>query len=145
MEFVHFRAEHINTLKVEGPNVEELQYIPRDVYWPLMEAGYAFTAMDGEKVVACFGMVPLYRKVAEIWLVVGSDAEKHAISIVREMKRQRDFLMEHYDGLVAYTIAECEKSKRFVQTCGFEQCGMIPVWGNAAKPFYVWQYKKEGV
>lgn len=92
----------------------------------LKNAGPAFTAMDGDRVVMCGGLFPQWEGRAIVWALVGVDAGKHMIAITRGTKRF--FGMFKYRRLETAVKTDFVEGHRWARMLGFANEGTMTGW-----------------
>lgn len=85
---------------------------------PLADVGMAFTALDGDEVVAMGGLVPEWPGRATAWMVIGANAGPHFVALHRAVYR---FLVRSpYRRIEAHVDVGFEAGVRWVKMMGFE-------------------------
>lgn len=97
MIVVPYKPEHLQSLLLQPSQAFMRPFLDKPEYQQsLAIPGKTFTAMDGERVLACAGIVPFWEGRAEAWALMGPDL-------------RRDFIHIHY------------AAKRFFNVCGFRR------------------------
>lgn len=84
MNIVAFRPEHVRALELQqaqryfAGEVSGLEYGQ-----VLASSGQAFTALDGDRVIACSGCVEIWDNRAMAWALVSKDAGRHMLGVHR--------------------------------------------------------------
>ncbi len=117
---VDFQPQHLKEIRVQGAQTFEL-YDP-DAGPALQKSGPCFTVLDGESVIACIGLVDMWRhgiaKRYVVWALISECGPKNFLLITR---RVRNWLVAQ-DGPVRVeaTVASSFKAgHRWVDLLGF--------------------------
>ena len=87
MMIVAFKPEHLKSLVLQDAQEYFGAEISRPGYGEyLRSAGQAFTAIDGDLVLACSGCCEVWQDRAQAWALVSKDAGRHMIGIHRAVE-----------------------------------------------------------
>lgn len=116
MIVVPFRAEHFSAIDVQPSQAYVRDYISNADVKGLEEQN-SFTCMEGDKVLACFGWVPVYPTRAVLWAIISADAGPHFVGVTRIAKRLVNCLdFRRIEMEVDY---EFEQGHRWARMLGF--------------------------
>lgn len=133
MRIVPFRPEHAAALRLRqfderclaglGPGLD------RAALWRFYHAaGPGFTALDGDEVVACGGVVLARPGEGEGWALTGPSVPRRALSFHRAFCRLLPAVMEEC-GLARVSTLVHEShavSRRWLRRLGFAEQGLLP-------------------
>lgn len=90
-------------------------------------AGPAYTAVLGERVIGCAGLVMLWPGVAAAWMVLSEDIGAHRFWLTRIVRRflgdfTRAFRLHRVE---AWALAESVRNQRWLWALGFKPEGGI--------------------
>lgn len=89
----------------------------------LRKAGPCFTALDGDEVLACSGVVRVWPGRDMAWALISAHAGKRFVKIYRAIKR---FLELHPTRRVEATVdVDFEEGHRLMKMLGFEYEGLV--------------------
>lgn len=89
MIVVPYKAEHLTGILVQDSQQYLRGYL-NPAHAEAVEAYPAFTALDGNRVLGCAGILPLWNGRAQSWAFLAGGLERHFISIHRAVKRYLD-------------------------------------------------------
>jgi hypothetical protein len=106
-------------------------YMPPGIRREWMVPGLSYSAIKDGKVVACFGLLPLFGERALAWAMFDKDIGKSFVSV---SKRAR-FMMEeqlryNFSRIEAYVDTSYPQAKRLVELWGFELEGIMKKFDN---------------
>lgn len=78
---VPFRAEHLGMLELQNPQSSAAKEFSDPEYGKTLESTYAYSLLDGDKVLCCAGIVDIWRDRAFAWALVGKDAGRRFFEI----------------------------------------------------------------
>jgi RimJ/RimL family protein N-acetyltransferase len=98
----------------------------------------AFSLLDDNTVMACGGVYRLWEGVGEVWMVLSKDARKMPITVSRCTLAAFETIMENNDlwRVQASVHANDEKAYRFADWCGFEEEGLMRMFGPDKSDYY---------
>jgi len=89
----------------------------------LKAAGPSYTALDGDKVVACIGMVNIWQGRAQVWALIAKDAGRKFFYIHKMVERA---LRLHPCKRVETTVtSDFVEGHRWMTMLGFEREGCM--------------------
>lgn len=123
---VPFRAEHLLDMHLREHDRRSVSAVPGGLkaLAPLWKAGGpAFTLLDGERTLACAGVLLPRRGLGEAWAVTSPGVERAALSLHRAAKRGLTEIIESR-GLCRVQATVSMKNKaaiRWAERLGFEK------------------------
>jgi hypothetical protein len=116
MNVIPFRAEHFWAIDVQPAQAYVRSHVtPEQI--KALEKQNAFTVMDGDKPLVCFGWVPLYATRASLWAFISASAGPHFVGITRIAKRLVEGLA--FKRLEMEVDCEFEQGHRWAKMLGF--------------------------
>ena len=77
-----FRPEHVRALELQDAQQYFAGHMTGAEYGrALAQSGQAFTALDGDRVIACSGCVEIWDNRAMAWALISRDAGRHMVGI----------------------------------------------------------------
>lgn len=116
MKVIPFRAEHFWAIDVQPAQAYVRSYVTEDTIKQL-ESQNAFTCVEGDKLLACFGWVPIYPTRAMLWAFISASAGPHFVGMTRIAKRLIDGLA--FRRLEMEVDCEFEQGHRWARMLGF--------------------------
>ena len=116
MNVIPFRAEHFWNIDVQPSQAYVRQYVTEDGIKQL-ETQNSFTCVEGEKLLACFGWVPLYPTRASIWAFISATSGPYFVGMTRIAKRLVDGLA--FRRLEMEVDYDFEQGHRWARLLGF--------------------------
>jgi hypothetical protein len=100
----------------------------------------AYTLICSNRVMGIMGIGGSRKdpRGGKIWFLGSADLEENVdIELIRESQRLPNFLMQDFEVVYNFVSAENELSIRWLKWCGFEFIRLIPEYGLARKPFWL--------
>jgi hypothetical protein len=119
-----FQASDFERLAVQHRQAELLSLVPSALAEEL-ERYESFTALDGERVLGCGGVVPVWQGRAQAWAYLGRDLGPFMVPITRAVKR---FLAEQSVRRIEAT-ASWHDGCRWLEMLGFKRETAVPMEG----------------
>lgn len=91
-----YRPEHLQSLLLQPAQEFVRPYLSRPEYGKALVMPTSFTALDGDRVLCCAGIIPIWEGRAEAWALMAADL-------------RREFIYIHH------------AAKRFLNSCGFRR------------------------
>lgn len=117
MIVIPFDPAHIDRLELQGaqPWIGEM----RDPGYAraLKDAGPCYTAIDGDRIVACAGLVNVWENRAHAWALIAHDAGRNFVAMFRAMQRFLD--LQDTRRIEATVDAGFEQGHRMIRMLGF--------------------------
>lgn len=116
MKVIPFRAEHFWAIDVQPSQAHVRDYVIEDDIKRL-ETLNSFTCVEGDKLLACFGWVPIYPTRASVWAFISATSGPHFVGMTRIAKRLVDGLA--FKRLEMEVDCEFEQGHRWAKMLGF--------------------------
>lgn len=125
MRIVPFKPEHLEVLALQQEQEYMRPYLGIIGYgkWLAVE-GKSFTGMDGERVLFCAGVLPMWEGRGEAWALFSSDLQRHFLKIHNAVRRF--FAICDVRRIEANVQADSECARRWMRMLGFEPEGNMP-------------------
>ncbi len=136
IKLVEFSPEHfwqITNLQHEQlaiATIVEDKYLER-----LQEAGPAYTYMDGNVVIACFGVADMWSGVGEAWMFVSNLVQQKPVSAIKVARWFCGILDERYHRVQTTVESDFEKGRNFLKNIGFIFEGRMWKYGPNKKDY----------
>ena len=124
MMIVKFEPQHLETLLLQPSQAMMQSIINKPGYGEsLAVAGPAYSAIDGDQVFACMGMIPQWEDRAIAWGLISAEAGQHFRAITKAVLRS----MELHPFRRIETAVACNfpQGHRWVKMLGFEREGTM--------------------
>lgn len=120
MILVPFKAEHFLALR---PRIQPMQQVCAESMTPELAAGletlpHTFTALQGDTVMACCGVLKMWEGRAHLWSYLAFDIGRHLLQATREVKTFLD--AAPYRRYEAEISEGFEASHRWIKLLGFK-------------------------
>lgn len=112
-----FTVDHLRRLDLQDAQ----QYLAPHVNWDDMKylcGDGAFAMVDGDEVVACYGLLPVTAQRAVTWAFLGNAAGKHMLRLTRSAKAV--MACSPFPRIEALVDVEFEAAHRWVRLLGFQ-------------------------
>jgi hypothetical protein len=123
-----FAPYHIDLLRaqgVQGAQVGEVSLVPDGT--TIKPYGQAVTAFDGDTVILCGGIIPIFKGHGQCWALLSVQAGRHMTWLHYATKR---FIsIDHWNRLEATVEMGFEGGCRWVELLGFRFEGRMPKYG----------------
>lgn len=134
MKLAPFQIEHLHQI-VPRETIRMDQAIAAAIR--LEGLGPAFTALAGERVIGCGGVIRLWGRVGEGWTILGAEIAEHPVWLHRTV---RTMLRDIFDGmgldrLQVNVLAASERNCRWVNRLGFQPEGLMKRFGPNGEDF----------
>jgi hypothetical protein len=117
MEIVPYKAEHLEALKLQEAQQDLSGFVtPADA--KALEQGDAYTAMDGDEVLVCAGVMPIWKGRGMAWAYVSQNAGRRMLALTRAV--QRFFEVAQYDRIEAAVEENFKAGHRWARLLGFK-------------------------
>jgi hypothetical protein len=117
MNVVPYKAEHLMALKLQAGQEYCLPYVT-DEYARMLEGQFAFTAIDGDVVIAVGGVAELWENRALAWSFIDHRAGKYFTQLHKAVLRVLEVIP--YRRIEAETSCDFEQGHRWLKMLGFE-------------------------
>lgn len=123
MEIVPFEPEHLRTLVLQEAQAWMGPMLKADYGLELKRGGPAFTALDGDQVIACAGVLRMWENRDQAWALLSADSGRRFVGIYRGIRR---FLDMHDTRRVEATVdSEFAAGHRLMYLLGFQHEGRM--------------------
>lgn len=117
MKVVPYKAEHMKALRLQQAQLCNLNWMPVDQAVQL-ERVVAFTALDGDEVLACAGVLELWEGRGAVWAFLSENIGHRMVAVHRAVRRYFDVL--DFRRLEAEVAIDFEQGHRWMRLLGFE-------------------------
>lgn len=124
-----FRAYHLQLLIAQGvqpAQLREISTVPRDCE-SFSPAGVALTALDGDRIILCGGIVPSAPQMGTLWAVLSANAGGHMVWLHRAT--QRVLQLQEWRRIEATVEKGFPQGCRWLRLLGFKYEGDMPKFG----------------
>lgn len=127
MHIEPFSPDHLRRLLLQ-PSQTMLQPTLADPAYAdmLHKGGPAYSAFDGDEVVACLGVIPQWQHRAIAWGLVGAEAGKRFVGIHRGVVRFLDLC--GYKRVETSVLTDFEEGHRWARMLGFVREGTMKAY-----------------
>ena len=132
-QFIPLEDEHLDNIET-GPGLE-MFHLTKHSLKAHSKAGLAYIVDD--KIVCCFGIIEIWEKSCEWWLVPCKDFDKYGITLLRIIKRYIDDYLNIYHRMQVVVRADIEKNIRFSKILGFEEEGLMRKYDAFGNDYYI--------
>ena len=100
--------------------------------------GMSWSAEVDGRIVASAGLVPLWKGVAEAWMISSGDVGRHRIKVARQIRTMFDEVMWHRGIYRAQANIhhKFEKALRLAEWLGFENEGLMRRFGVEGDDYF---------
>ena len=124
MIIVPFHPDHLDALLLQPAQAYMRAFLSHPGYGQALAIpGKAFSALDGDTVLGCAGILPLWESRAEAWALFGGDLKRHFVQIHRATLRFLDACP------IRRIEATCDAgfcdAKRWIELLGFAYEGPL--------------------
>ena len=101
--------------------------------------GFAITAYLYGRPVACFGFLPFWTGVAEMWLLIEERGRKYGKSLTRAATIVRDYAVLSNNLHRLQITVRCDdiRAVKWAKVLGFEQEAVLRCYGPDRSDFYI--------
>lgn len=122
MIIVPFEPGHLRTLSLQPSQAWLGPRLKPEYGASLLKAGPCFTALEGDEVLGCAGVMNMWEGRVMAWALISADAGKNFIRIFKAIKR---FVDSHpADRIEATVDVNFEEGHRLMKMLGFEYEGL---------------------
>ena len=100
--------------------------------------GMSWSVDDSGTIVASAGLIPLWRGVAEAWMIGGDEIGKHRVKVSRLIRTMLDDVMQLHGvyRVQANIHHRFERAIRLAEWLGFENEGLMPRFGVEGADYF---------
>lgn len=90
MDIVPFKVEHLQAIKLQAAQSDAITGLgdAESIYLECSE--FAFSALEGDRVIACAGIIKLWEGRGHAWALLSGDIGNRFVAIHRAVKRAID-------------------------------------------------------
>lgn len=126
MEIIPFAPEHVTTLNLQAMQAWLGDQLTVEYGAGLQAGGPAYTAVADGVVVCCAGVLTMWPQRGLAWALVGADAGRHFVRIVRAMRRMLDgYACRRIETAV---VVGFDEGQRLVEMLGFVHEGRMAAY-----------------
>lgn len=143
MKIVPFEPEHFEKLILQPSQAIMQPFLSdREYATNLARAGQAFTAIDGNDVVCCAGVIAQHPLRAIAWAVVSKDAGTHFVQLTKAIKRFLE--LTGYKRIETAVSTDFEQGHRWAKLLGFEREGTMKSYAPNGDDYDLYARIKHG-
>lgn len=121
---VRFTPDHLQRLLLQPSQAMMQATLADPSYGPsLAAAGPAYSAVDGDEVFACAGLIQQWQGRAIAWALISSEAGRHMLAIHRAVWRALD--LHPFRRVETAVASDFEEGHRWARMLGFEREGRM--------------------
>lgn len=139
---VPFKAEHMLTFVSRDTDIlQEMRFaVAREC------GGPAFTALVGDRVIGCGGIVVMWPGVGMAWVSVSKDIERHGVWLTRTVKGALRDIVRSLNLHRVEAVVLCNGDHRWLQAVGFKlENDMARAYTQDKRDVVRFEYIQEGV
>lgn len=124
MMIVAFQPAHLDRLLLQPSQAIMQPTLADPSYGPsLAAAGPAYSAVDGDAVFACAGLIPQWQGRALAWALIAEEAGRHMVGIHKAVRRALD--MHPFRRVETAVASDFMQGHRWAVMLGFEREGRM--------------------
>ncbi len=123
MVIVPFEAVHLRALVLQDAQSWMGPMLQADYGDHLKRGGQCFTALDGDRVLACAGLLRMWENRDQAWALMSADCGLHFVGIYRGIRRFLD--MQEARRIEATVDSEFAAGHRLMAMLGFKREGRM--------------------
>lgn len=117
---VAFQPEHLQRLLLQPSQAIMQPMLSDPSYGPsLAEAGPAYSAVHGDAVFACAGLIPQWNGRAVAWALIASEAGQHLVGIHKAVRRALD--LHPFRRVETAVRTDFDAGHRWARMLGFDR------------------------
>lgn len=117
MIVVPFKREHIEKMVIQD-NQQGLEHLLTNDVYAVIENGESYTALDGDEVLACAGVIPLAPGRAGAWAYISGNVGSRMKFVTKAVKRFLD--ISQYRRIEMDVDCDFKQAHRWAKMLGFE-------------------------
>jgi hypothetical protein len=117
MIVVPFKREHLKAMVIQQKQ-QGLEHLITDGVCASLEGGYAYTALDGEEVLACAGAVEAAQGRAILWAYLSQNLGSRMVGVTKACKRAIELM--DYRRIEMDVDCNFPQAHRWAKLLGFE-------------------------
>lgn len=120
---VPFEPQHLRQIVLQSSQAWMQPMLEADYGEQVAVLGPAYSMVDGDEVIACAGLVPIWEGRSQAWALISTEAGRHMVRIVRAI---REFLAGQDVRRIEATVdAGFYPGHRLMAMLGFDREGMM--------------------
>lgn len=124
MIVIPYQPAHLRSLLLQPAQAAMVSYFDNPAYAKALNVpGKSFTAMDGERVLAIAGVIPIWKGRGEAWALLGGDIRRHFLAIHHAVARFLDVC--ELTRIEAAVDADFPQGRAWVERLGFTYEGPL--------------------
>ena len=112
-----FKREHMEKMVIQQKQ-QGLEYLLTDDVYAVIENGESYTALDGDEILACAGVIPLAPGRAGAWAYISQNVGSRMKFVTRAVKRFLD--IAQYRRIEMDVDCDFPQAHRWAKLLGFE-------------------------
>ena len=121
---VAFQPDHLQRLLLQPSQAIMQPTLADPSYGPsLAAAGPAYSAVDGDAVFACAGLIPQWNGRALAWALIAAEAGRHMVGIHKAVRRALD--VHPFRRVETAVVSDFVQGHRWATLLGFEREGRM--------------------
>ena len=129
IRIIDFQADHAEELFTKSTTLAtaDSKYTLRHWLDRMEKKDRAFTLIDNGHLVVSGGIIPIWERMGEAWLIPSDQIPKYKLKIIKTLRDHID-LITHEDGLrrlQATVRTDYEVAVRFIEFMGFKREGLM--------------------
>ncbi len=123
MIVVPFESEHLDLLHLQGAQA----FVELGKTYALrLDKQDSWTALEGDTVLACAGVIRAWPGRALAWALIGQEAGAHFVALTRAVRRYMDMIPDRR--VEAVTDSNFEQGHRWLRMLGFAHEGRLRLY-----------------
>lgn len=116
-----FRPDHLDRLLLQPRQQHVRQLFVNPDYGQYLANGLSYAAVEGDTVLVCAGLLPMWEGRAEAWALMGADLKRNFVAI--HNAAQRFLSVADFRRIEAVVDAEFCSARKWIERLGFEYEG----------------------
>lgn len=135
-QIVKFKPEHMRQIKdIQHENTALAMVVSDEYLDHLSNSGTAYTCIDDNGPLACFGVFPLWQGVGETWMFVSRRVQQRPVTAYRVAFWFCKQAAEQFHRIQTATESDDIRAKQFLENIGFRYEGQMPAYGPTGKDY----------
>jgi len=123
MHIEPFQPRHLESLVLQPAQAVFSRFFDPEYGPSLQNAGPCFSALEGDEILACSGIVKQWDNRAIAWALISGNAGNQFVRIHKAVKRFLD--STEFNRVEAYVDANFDAGHRWIQMLGFSREGYM--------------------
>src|SRR6185312_14657212 len=134
MIIVPFEPEHAQRIELPQAHAHWLSHVSADYRERLPQLGPAYTAMVGERVIGCAGIIETGAGSGYLWALASRDSRPHFVGLIRAVRRLME--LSPLRRLEATVERGFNPGCRALELLGFSCEGLMKKYGPDGKDHF---------